>query len=383
MDGSSQSVVGGHDSVQPSESRADRRPVGVTVVIPVRGRAAMLRSTLSALERARRHVAAPVEVLVVDDSDPAGRQANERSCEDFGARLVDGPRSVAAKRNLGVRLSRYELLLFIDSDCIPDTNLLSQHLDAMGKAPAEVAAIAGHTEVPKIGDGPLRLRLLRQNFDNLNAAFDWSLNHERLGWATTSNLLVRRAAFVEVGGFDETVLTVVGGEDVDFGLRLNKSGYDVGCNPDAVVRHDSRSQDTVRATFRRLFTYGRCAAWLCVQHPERTSRMLNPVAAIAVAAAVAMAVPPRVRRRAAGGAALLAGLLFLKDARFRFAGADPRNPLLESVAGTLADWSHNAGYLVGAIQLGRPAEAFQWFAWWDDRSFVSRSEASGSDPEDE
>jgi hypothetical protein len=342
----------------------------------------MLRATLSGLAQARQRITTPVEVLVVDDSDPTNRRANEQSCRTYEARLVNGPRSVAAKRNLGVRLAQYDLLLFIDSDCIPDAELLARHLAVIGQAPARVAAIAGHTKAPTTDEGPLRLRLLRQNYEDLNRAFDWPQSHERVGWATTSNLLVRRAAFIEVGGFDEAGLTVVGGEDVDFGLRLTKSGYQVGCAPDAVVRHDPRSQDTVRATFRRLFTYGRCAAWLCVRHPERRTVMMNPVSAVAIATVVAMAAPPRLRQTAAGGAAMLAGALFLKHARPRFAAADPRNRLLESVVCTLADWSHNAGYLVGAIQLGRPTEAFHWFAWWDKESFVGRKvDRSGSQSE--
>ncbi len=397
MDGSSPAVVAPRESeppgpvAGPAEFASDERShaFGVTVVIPVRGRAAMLRATLAGLDRARRYCTAPVEVLVVDDSATAARRANEESCRVFGARMVNGPRSVAAKRNLGARLARHDLLLFIDSDCVPAPDLLNRHLAAIRRAPDRVAGIAGLTETPVFADR-LRLRLLRQNRHDLNAVFDMPRQYERVGWATTSNFLVRRAVFAELAGFDETVLTVVGGEDIDFGLRLTKAGYEVGCAPDAVVNHDPRSQDSARATLQRLYTYGRAVAWLCTRYPERRTVMVNPVATTALAAAVAVGVPPRSRRRAVAAAAVLAGALFVRDARRRYATADPRHRLLESAVSTLVGWAHSAGQFVGAIQLGRPAVAFHRFAYWDGESFADRessldrgAQRSGGEPEDQ
>jgi len=118
--------------------------------------------------------------------------------------------------------------------------------------------------------------------------FGWPRRFERVGWAATSNLLVRRAVLLELGGFDETTLTVVGGEDVDFGLRLTG------------------------------------------------------------------------------------------------ATADLRHRVLECVVSTLVSWSFNAGQFVGAVQLGRPADAFHRFRYRDSGTFiVRRAESWCSDPEGE
>lgn len=354
----------------PGEPASDQRSqtLGVTVVIPVRGRAAMLRTTLSGLARACRNCTAPVEVLVIDDSDPTARRANEESCRAYGARLIDGPRSVAAKRNLGARLARHDLLLFLDSDCMPAADLLTRHLAAIRRAPDRVAGIAGLTETPAVEDR-LLLRLLQQNIQELNGGFDWPRQFERIGWATTSNLLVRRAVFVELCGFDETTLTVVGGEDVDFGLRLTLAGYEIACAQDAVVSHDPRSQNSVRETLRRLFTYGRSVAWLCARYPERRTVSVNPVAATAVATAVAVVARPRLRPVAAAGVAVMVGAMFVRHARPRYATADPRHRVLECVVSTLVAWSYDAGQLVGAVQLGRPVDAFHNFRYRDSGTF--------------
>lgn len=56
------------------------------------------------------------------------------------------------------------------------------------------------------------------------------------GWLSGSCLLVRWEAFEEVGGFDERYFMYL--EDVDFGDRLHRAGWDNVYCPSAVIRHD-------------------------------------------------------------------------------------------------------------------------------------------------
>ncbi len=55
------------------------------------------------------------------------------------------------------------------------------------------------------------------------------------GWLSGACMLVRRAAFEEVGGFDEGYFMYF--EDTDLCERLGKAGWDVVYAPDAVVEH--------------------------------------------------------------------------------------------------------------------------------------------------
>jgi len=57
-----------------------------------------------------------------------------------------------------------------------------------------------------------------------------------VGWLSGSCLLVRRAAFDEVGGFDERYFMYM--EDVDLGDRLGKAGWQNVYVPSAEVLHD-------------------------------------------------------------------------------------------------------------------------------------------------
>lgn len=56
------------------------------------------------------------------------------------------------------------------------------------------------------------------------------------GWLSGSCLLVRWDAFDAVGGFDERYFMYM--EDIDFGDRLTRAGWDNVYCPDAVIEHD-------------------------------------------------------------------------------------------------------------------------------------------------
>jgi hypothetical protein len=69
----------------------------------------------------------------------------------------------------------------------------------------------------------------------------------------SSNLAVRRAAFDEVGGFDESLHV---GEDTDLCWRLQLRGYRFKVAGDAVVARRERSG--FQQVLRRFTAYGRC-----------------------------------------------------------------------------------------------------------------------------
>ncbi|MDY5786326.1 glycosyltransferase family 2 protein [Corynebacterium sp.] len=67
------------------------------------------------------------------------------------------------------------------------------------------------------------------------------------GWLSGACLLVRWEAFDEIGGFDERYFMYM--EDIDFGDRLTRAGWDNVYCPDAVILHD---QGHVAGAFPRV-----------------------------------------------------------------------------------------------------------------------------------
>ena len=81
--------------------------------------------------------------------------------------------------------------------------------------------------------------------------------------ASSANLLVRRVAFEEVGGYTEGIWA---GEDTDFTWRLQDAGWTLEFNEHAVVQHAYR--ETLRELGRQWRGYAAGARWLSERYPD-------------------------------------------------------------------------------------------------------------------
>ncbi|GAA3438056.1 glycosyltransferase family 2 protein [Kutzneria kofuensis] len=108
---------------------------GVSVIVPSYEAWPILHRTLAAVVHDCRLLAAPWEVLVVDNDSGAEfhRRAGEFVRHNDGVRLV-ARRDLAgrnfqpgAARNLGVDHARHECLVFLDADCIPAEGLVETY----------------------------------------------------------------------------------------------------------------------------------------------------------------------------------------------------------------------------------------------------------------
>ena len=241
----------------------------VSVVIPVRDRAGELGRCLRSLAR----VAYPrdrFEVIVVDDGsrDPSPRVAREH-----GARVVASGGSglgPAAARNRGVAVARGEILAFLDSDCTASAGWLT---DLVGRfADPAVAAVGGRVEGMHVAS-----RLDRYEAAMSSLSLGTRCRSAREGddtfYLPSCNLLVRRSAFLEVGGFRDGMHV---GEDVDLTWRLRDRGWRVEYTPAGWVWHEHRSRPG--AFLRRRFEYGTSEAALQALHPRRRKRLTLPPA---------------------------------------------------------------------------------------------------------
>jgi len=329
---------------------------GVSAVIPVRGRVAATERTLTALRAAAERCPEPVEILLVDDSRRADADRHRAHCERHGARYLRGPRHVGAKRNLGARHASHDLLLFIDSDCRASPDLLKRYVAAIRSSDA--AGLAGPTTVEA---SPTAVSRVMRDSALLHGDLERPAAGGALEWATTSNLLLRRAVFKAVGGFVEESLTVVSGEDVDLGIRLSAHGFRILAEPEAEVVHDRLSSDSVRAVWRRLYGYGRSEQWLTVVHPDRREPRLNPVVAVGATAAAALAAAPATRGRSLALVPAAAALALGLRAGARYSPGGGARGVADAFACAALESAFDVGAAVAAFQLRRPALLFSGF----------------------
>jgi hypothetical protein len=332
---------------------------GVSVVTPVKGRVGPTRRLAESLAAAIAACPEPAEALLIDDSGQAESRAHQETCDRYGIRYVrtDEPH-VGAKRNLGVQLARHDLVLFTDSDCRVPPDLLRRQAAALRAAPARVAGLAGPTYSEP--STTLVARIMRHSA-TLNWDFERPAEGGELVWATTTNLIVRRSAIEEAGGFPSNSLTNVGGEDVELGIRLTDRGYVIATAPDAVVLHDSLGNDSVRAVCRRLYMYGQSEQWLSSIHPERVRPRLNVATALGIAAVASAALAPCTRGRSLLLAPVLAGAAAARNAvRIRRMGQPPPG-VPDALARTAMEWCFDVGAVVAAVRLRRPRLLFTGF----------------------
>lgn len=218
-------------------------PVGVSVVIPVRDRAVVLRRALASVAE---QTAPCAEVVVVDDGSTEDLSDALTAHPGLPVRLVRHPRSLgaAAARNSGVAAADGEWIAFLDSDDTWAPGKLEAQLAATVRAGAEASCTSfalvrgARRTVRRVG--PERAGLLRVA--------------EGATLAPGSTLLVRRAAVEEVGGYDTGLARL---EDWDWLLRYAStrtlllldaplSTVHVGTSPDAAVVLDALAQ--IRAT---------------------------------------------------------------------------------------------------------------------------------------
>jgi GT2 family glycosyltransferase len=217
----------------------------VSVVMPFAGDAAAALAAagvLSALETRPGD-----ELILVDNSGTAA------SVQEGGVHVVHATaeRSPAHARNAGAAVAHNDWILFLDADTLGRSELLDAYFEQ--PVGADVGALAGEV-VAITGSDTLAGRYgAARSFLGQQAHLD----HPYRPRAAAANLLVRREAFLQVGGFYEGVRA---GEDTDFTWRLQQAGWRLELAPQAWVEH--RYRTTLRELRRQWRGYAAGRAWL-------------------------------------------------------------------------------------------------------------------------
>ena len=182
----------------------------ISIVIPMYNEARHIGRTLLAAQKAAHAAGLDCELIVVDNgSSDQGPQI----ARQFGAQVLMQPSVlIGALRNRGATVASGEWLAFIDADVEMPEDWLRQLIELEGTGQADVFGLDLHTpaQAPWYATAWQR-RTLRPANHALRV----------VDWLPSSNLLMRRAWFDKVGGFNENLRT---GEDKDFTLRQHQAG---------------------------------------------------------------------------------------------------------------------------------------------------------------
>jgi GT2 family glycosyltransferase len=222
----------------------------VSVIVPFAGTINEARHLLDALEGLSLREGD--ELLVVDNS--RGAVVPQRS----GIEVVRARRVASSyyARNVGAARAMNDWLLFLDADTIAPATLLDDYFATTPTADCGIVAgeVEGARDQVAITARHARSRQHLGVEANL-------LRHGPYPAGGTANLMVRRRAWADVGGFQE----VRSGADLELCWRVQEAGWGFALNPGARVQH--LHAERLPSTLRKVARYGAGQAWSNRRYP--------------------------------------------------------------------------------------------------------------------
>jgi O-antigen biosynthesis protein len=282
----------------------------VSVVVCTYNGSATLRECLKGIEELDYP---DYETIVIDDGST---DASAAIAEEYDVRLIRTEnRGLSVARNTGLEAASGEIVAYLDDDTRPDRHWLRYLAAAL--TGTSHAGVGGPNVAPPTPDlvsecvdltpgGPIHVLLSDREAEHIPGC----------------NMAFRRAALVEIGGFDPQFH--IAGDDVDICWRLRDAGWTLGFSPGAMVWHRRRS--SIRAFLQQQRQYGRAEALLERKWPERYN----------MAGHVAWA--GRVYGGALGGIGRRPRIYYGTWGTGLFQSADPAHPSLVAALPLLPEW---------------------------------------------
>ncbi len=240
----------------------------MSVIVPCFNSAQVLPYTLEALFNQSLEKT-QYEILLVDDGSTDGIESV------LAARVPDGckyyhqtNRGAAAARNFGARQAAGEIFVFLDSDVIPDSDFLQEHL-RYHKQHSYSLAVGRTRALPAPPSNHFLSVLGNEIF-----AFDLGDQEQPITYlqVVSRNLSIRHEVYDLIGGFDED-FPRSGFEDTELAYRAVQLGLNLVYNPRAAGNHHHTG--TLDEVAQHMYNYQTSAVLLMNKHPEIRSQIAH------------------------------------------------------------------------------------------------------------
>mgnify|MGYP001568137199 CR=1 FL=1 len=231
----------------------------VSVIVPVYNNQESIRKCVEAL-LGQDYPNNGYEVIVVDDGSADSTAGVVKAYPvKYIYQKNQGP---AAARNRGAGEAKGDIILFTDSDCVPDGNWISEMVKPF-KAP-DVVAVKG---AYKTNQRAVTARFAQIEFEE---RFNMLKKAGSIDMVDTYSAGFRRGVFLEMKGFD-TSFPVANNEDTELSYRMSRLGFRMVFNPNAIVYHLSHP-DTIKRYARLKFWRG---YWRMVVYKRFPGKMIK------------------------------------------------------------------------------------------------------------
>ena len=242
----------------------NNKTLQVSIIIPTRNRKDSLKECLLSLT----HLDYPqnkYEVIVIDDGSTDGTEDMIIEIRDsltytFHYGRLKEKKGVSSARNLGMQITKGQIFVFADDDCLFEKGWLTNLLNGFNSP--KVGAVGGLDRTPE--DATIFSKCVDYLFTSFIGTGGLRRGEGlRVGryYPKGCNMAVLREAVDCVGEFDEHL---VPGEEIEFGYRIEKAGYKIRFVPGAFVWHKRRT--SLRALLQKMFKIGYTRVVLARKH---------------------------------------------------------------------------------------------------------------------
>lgn len=223
----------------------------VSIIIPVYNQYEKLKITLKSINESMHQSLA--EVIVVDDGSEDSVDEVLELKYNFNLKLIKLKKNCgrSAARNIGVTYSTGDILIFVDADRFINREFINSHIKTLISSKKTVCIgqpvdficdeenTASEFLKSKCNESKFfdKIRPYPYADASLNI-FKSVNNHIEFQWIClfSGNFSIRKNDYLEIGGFDEKY-TSWGLENIEFGLRITKLGYEILYNETAKNYH--------------------------------------------------------------------------------------------------------------------------------------------------
>lgn len=200
----------------------------LAIVIPVYNGGDSFRRCLQSIAQSASH---PDELIVVVDG---GSDDSWRVAQSYGAQIIRLPdnRGPAKARNVGAQIATSDILFFVDADVTVHVDAIAQVRATFQQQPQLTALIGSYDDEPGATNFLSQYKNLLHHYTHQTASETASTFWGACG-------AIRRGAFIQVGGFDESYRQPCV-EDIELGYRLRRLGYTIRLCKDIQVKHLKR-----------------------------------------------------------------------------------------------------------------------------------------------
>lgn len=176
-----------------------------------------------------------LEVIVVDNGST---DSTVNIAKEFGCTVYVMPElTIAGLRNFGAKKATANIIGFVDADIEVHDNWAKNGV-ALFNLKSDVACVTGKI---KISSNPTWVEKT------------WGLNRDikrgqfKVNWISSMNMIIRKDSFLEVGGFNENLITC---EDVDLSYRLKEKGFSLLYDDSIEVTHHGEAK-SIKELFKK------------------------------------------------------------------------------------------------------------------------------------